>query len=142
MDEVAAEGEKVLKKQGKPEIRRSGCQGASEYAQQGNAQEHDGAQHRLPPEPVFHALRQQLGLLRNPLLVALIFRTLDALRVFDIFYVMVGGQGNMATMAVYNQQQLISFLDAGVGSSTSVIILIIIMLFVVLYTRFSRTSFE
>jgi trehalose/maltose transport system permease protein len=83
-----------------------------------------------------------LPLVTPTLLVALIFRTLDALRVFDIFYVMVGGQGNMATMAVYNQQQLISFLDAGVGSSTSVIILIIIMLFVVLYTRFSRTSFE
>jgi trehalose/maltose transport system permease protein len=76
------------------------------------------------------------------LLVALIFRTLDALRVFDIFYVMVGGQGNMATMATYNQQQLISFLDAGVGSATSVIILIFIMVFVFLYTRLSRTSFE
>jgi len=29
-----------------------------------------------------------------------------------------------------------------VGSATSVIILIVIMLFVILYTRFSRTSFE
>ncbi|HZC36496.1 MAG TPA: sugar ABC transporter permease [Chthoniobacterales bacterium] len=83
-----------------------------------------------------------LPLVTPTLLVALIFRTLDALRVFDIFYVMVGGQGNLSTMAVYNQQQLISFLDAGVGSATSVIILVIIMLFVVLYTRFSRTSFE
>ena len=83
-----------------------------------------------------------LPLVTPTLLVALIFRTLDALRVFDIFYVMVGGQGNMATMAVYNQQQLISFLDAGVGSATSVIILIVIMLFVIMYTRFSRTSFE
>ncbi|MBV9273005.1 MAG: sugar ABC transporter permease [Verrucomicrobia bacterium] len=83
-----------------------------------------------------------LPLVTPTLLVALIFRTLDALRVFDIFYIMVGGQGNMLTMAVYNQQQLISFLDAGVGSATSVIILVIIMLFVVLYTRFSRTSFE
>jgi trehalose/maltose transport system permease protein len=83
-----------------------------------------------------------LPLVTPTLLVALIFRTLDALRVFDIFYVMVGGQGNLSTMAVYNQQQLVSFLDAGVGSATSVIILIIIMLFVILYTRFSRTSFE
>jgi trehalose/maltose transport system permease protein len=83
-----------------------------------------------------------LPLVMPTLLVALIFRTLDALRVFDIFYVMVGGQANLSTMAVYNQQQLVSFLDAGVGSATSVIILIIIALFVVLYTRFSRTSFE
>jgi trehalose/maltose transport system permease protein len=83
-----------------------------------------------------------LPLIMPTLLVALIFRTLDALRVFDIFYVMVGGQGNMATMAIYNQQWLVSFLDAGVGSAASVIILIIIMTFVILYTRFSKTSFE
>jgi trehalose/maltose transport system permease protein len=83
-----------------------------------------------------------LPLVTPTLLVALIFRTLDALRVFDIFYIMVGGQGNMATVAVYNQQQLIQFLDAGVGSATSVVILLFIMIFVVLYTRFSKTSFE
>jgi len=83
-----------------------------------------------------------LPLVMPTLLVALIFRTLDALRVFDIFYIMVGGQGNMATMAIYNQQWLVSFLDAGIGSAASVIILIIIMIFVVLYTRFSKTSFQ
>jgi trehalose/maltose transport system permease protein len=83
-----------------------------------------------------------LPLITPTLLVALIFRTLDALRVFDIFYIMVGGQGNMATMAVYNQQQLIQFLDAGVGSATSLVILIFIMIFVVIYTRFSKASFE
>jgi len=83
-----------------------------------------------------------LPLVTPTLLVALVFRTLDALRVFDIFYVMVGSKGGLATMAVYNQQQLVSFLDAGVGSATSVIILIVIMLFVIIYTRFSRTSFE
>ncbi|HEY0791275.1 MAG TPA: sugar ABC transporter permease [Chthoniobacterales bacterium] len=83
-----------------------------------------------------------LPLVTPTLLVALIFRTLDALRVFDIFYVMVGGQGNLATMAIYNRQQLIDFLDAGVGSATSVVILLFIMLFVIIYTRFSRTSFE
>jgi trehalose/maltose transport system permease protein len=76
------------------------------------------------------------------LLVALIFRTLDALRVFDIFYIMVGGAGDMATMATYNRLQLIDFLDAGVGSATSVIILLFIMIFVILYTRFSKTSFQ
>ena len=76
------------------------------------------------------------------LLVALIFRTIDALRVFDIFYIMVGGAGDMATMATYNRLQLIDFLDAGVGSATSVIILVFIMVFVVLYTRISKTSFQ
>jgi trehalose/maltose transport system permease protein len=83
-----------------------------------------------------------LPLVTPTLLVALIFRTLDSLRVFDIFYIMVGGQGNMETVAVYNQQQLIAFLDAGVGSATSLTILIFIMIFVVIYTRFSKASFQ
>ncbi|HEY5746451.1 MAG TPA: sugar ABC transporter permease [Chryseolinea sp.] len=86
--------------------------------------------------------RITLPLLMPTLLVAVIFRTLDALRVFDIFFVMVGGQGDMATMAIYNRQQLIDYLDAGTGSAASIIILSIIMLFVVIYTRLSKTSFE
>jgi ABC-type sugar transport system permease subunit len=45
-------------------------------------------------------------------------------------------------VATYAQQQLVGYLDAGMGSATSMIILIIIMVFVVLYTRFSKTSFE
>ena len=83
-----------------------------------------------------------LPFIMTTLIVALIFRTLDALRVFDIFYIMVGGAGDMATMATYNRLQLIDFLDAGVGSATSVIILVFIMVFVVLYTRISKTSFQ
>ena len=82
-----------------------------------------------------------MPLLLPTLLVALIFRTLDALRVFDVFYVMVGETPGLSTMAIYNRQQLVSFNDAGVGSAVSVIILIIIMTFVILYTRFSRQSF-
>ena len=83
-----------------------------------------------------------LPLVLPTMLVALIFRTLDSLRVFDIFYVMAQGQPGMQTMAVYNQLQLILFGRAGYGSAVSVIILLIIMTFVVLYTRLSRTSFE
>jgi trehalose/maltose transport system permease protein len=83
-----------------------------------------------------------LPLLLPTLLVALIFRTLDALRVFDIFYVMVGNQPGLETVATYAQQQLVAYLDAGIGSATSMVILIIIMIFVIVYTRFSKTSFE
>ena len=55
----------------------------------------------------------------------------------------LGRQVDMATMATYNRLQLIDFLDAGVGSATSVIILIFIMVFVVLYTTtMSKTSFQ
>jgi trehalose/maltose transport system permease protein len=68
--------------------------------------------------------------------VALIFRTLDALRAFDIFYVMVGNRPRFQTMAVFNQQILVEFSRVGLGSAISVIIFLLIALFVFIYMKF------
>ena len=53
--------------------------------------------------------RITLPLLRPAILVTIIFRTLDALRVFDVFYVMFGARRSTQTMAVYAQQNLVNF---------------------------------
>lgn len=66
-------------------------------------------------------------------LVALIFRTLDALRVFDIIYVMTGSQIATISMSVYARQQLVDFGDLGYGSAVSMVIFLIIGLFTVVY---------
>ncbi|RIH84553.1 Trehalose transport system permease protein SugA [Meiothermus luteus] len=76
-----------------------------------------------------------LPLLTPALVVALIFRTLDALRVFDVIYVMTGVNPATRTLAVYNRQNLIDFQDLGYGSAISVAILIITFVFVILYMR-------
>ncbi|AFV77156.1 sugar ABC transporter permease [Thermus oshimai] len=76
-----------------------------------------------------------LPLLTPALVVALIFRTLDALRVFDVIFVMSGVNPTTRTLAVYNRQTLIDFQDLGYGSALSVAILVIIFVFVVLYMR-------
>ena len=82
-----------------------------------------------------------LPLLKPAILVALIFRTLDALRAFDIFYVMVGNRPRFQTMAVFNQQILVEFSRVGLGSAVSVVIFLLIAVFVVLYMRsFGETS--
>jgi len=78
-------------------------------------------------------VRVTLPLLRPALLVALIFRTLDALRVFDAIYVMTGTTPNTMSMAVYARQQLVDFGLLGYGSAMSVGIFVIIGLFVVAY---------
>ncbi|MEJ2288294.1 MAG: sugar ABC transporter permease [Deinococcales bacterium] len=78
-------------------------------------------------------VRVTLPLLRPALLVALIFRTLDALRVFDAIYVMTGTNPNTMSMAVYARQQLVDFGALGYGSAMSVGIFVIIGLFVVIY---------
>lgn len=76
-----------------------------------------------------------LPLLTPTLVVALIFRTLDALRVFDVIFVMVGVNTATRSLAIYNRQTLIDFQDLGYGSAVSVAILVIIFIFVVLYMR-------
>ncbi|AFH37950.1 carbohydrate ABC transporter permease [Thermus thermophilus] len=76
-----------------------------------------------------------LPLLTPALVVALIFRTLDALRVFDVVFVMSGVNPATRTLAVYNRQTLVDFQDLGYGSAISVAILVIIFVFVFLYMR-------
>ena len=74
-----------------------------------------------------------LPLLKPAILVTMIFRTLDALRVFDVFYVMFGSQPNTMPMAVYAQQNIVSFSLLGYGSTVAIAIFLIIGIFVVVY---------
>jgi trehalose/maltose transport system permease protein len=76
-----------------------------------------------------------LPLLTPALVVALIFRTLDALRVFDVISVMTGVNSSTRSLAIYNRQTLIDFQDLGYGSTLSVVILVIIFIFVITYMR-------
>ena len=77
--------------------------------------------------------RITLPLLRPAIVVALIFRTLDALRVFDVFYVVFGSRPDMQTLATYAQQSLVSIAEVGYGSAISVAIFVVIAIFIALY---------
>jgi len=85
-------------------------------------------------------LRITLPLLRPAILVMLIFRTLDSLRVFDVFYVMFGARQDTQTMAIYAQQNIVSFSDVGYGSAISVAIFLIIAIFVIAYVTFLKVE--
>ena len=84
--------------------------------------------------------RITLPLLRPAILVALIFRTLDALRVFDVFYVFFGNRVDTQTMAIYDQNTIVSVGNVGYGGAISVAIFLIIGLFVVIYVTFIRVE--
>ena len=86
--------------------------------------------------------RITLPLLRPAILVALIFRTLDALRVFDVFQVFFGYRLGSQSMAVYNQSVITQDGHVGYGSAVSVAIFLIISLFVVIYVTVVRVSDE
>ncbi len=86
--------------------------------------------------------RITLPLLRPAILVALIFRTLDALRVFDVFQVFFGYRLGSQSMAVYNQSVITQDGHVGYGSAVSVAIFLIISVFVVIYVTVVRVSEE
>ncbi len=81
-----------------------------------------------------------LPLLRPAILVTLIFRTLDALRVFDVFYVFFGNRLDTQTMAIYDQNTIVSTGDVGYGAAISVAIFLIIGLFVIIYVTLVRVE--
>ena len=86
--------------------------------------------------------RITLPLLLPAILVTLIFRTLDALRVFDVFFVFFGNRQDTQTMAVYAQSTIVGDGHVGYGAAVSVAIFLIISLFVVIYMVFMRVTEE
>jgi ABC-type sugar transport system permease subunit len=72
-----------------------------------------------------------LPLLAPALLVAFLFRALDAFRVFDVVYVMTGGGPGSATetIAIYTFTVIMQNLRFGFGSALSVIVFAVAFLF-------------
>jgi trehalose/maltose transport system permease protein len=85
-----------------------------------------------------------LPMLRPAIIVALIFRTLDALRVFDLVWISTSGAFGTETMATMNQRNLIQFQRLGYGSTISVAIFVVIAIFVIFYINvvFRRREVE
>src|SRR3954466_9233214 len=77
-----------------------------------------------------------LPLLRPAILVALIFRTLDALRIFDLPYVLTNGANGTTTLSLYAYNQLTQNRLIGPGSALSVLTFIIVMAVSLIYIRF------
>jgi multiple sugar transport system permease protein len=68
--------------------------------------------------------RVTLPLLRPVLLIALLFRTLDALRAFDLMFVLTGGgpAGSTETLTVYAYRSLFQTLQIGLGSAIATVV--------------------
>lgn len=90
--------------------------------------------------PVKRFFSITIPLLRPAIAIALIFRTLDALRVFDLFNVLFGRQ--QLSMATYNFETLVSNQLDGYASTISVIIFIFISIFAFAYVRVLNVETE
>jgi ABC-type sugar transport system permease subunit len=79
-----------------------------------------------------------LPLLKPAILVALIFRTLDAFRVFDLIYALTGGGPGTSTepIALYTFNVLLQNLQFGYGSALSVIVFLVTFGLAIVYIKF------
>ncbi len=81
-------------------------------------------------------VRITLPLMKPAILVALLFRTLDAFRIFDnIFVLTSGGSQGTRSVSILNYDQLFTALNLGVGSAMSVIIFIVTAIIAFLFIR-------
>lgn len=76
-----------------------------------------------------------LPTVKTTVLVALLFRTLDAFRVFDLISVMTGGANQTESISVYAYNNLMKFLDFGYGSSLAVLIFVVVFIISLIYMR-------
>ncbi len=85
-------------------------------------------------------------MIRPTIGIALIFRSLDAMRVFDIVFIMTKGAANTETLSVYNQWTLFTrgFITPyfGYGSAMSVMIFLIIGVLAIFYVRMMKIRLD
>lgn len=79
--------------------------------------------------------RITLPLMKPAILVALLFRTLDAFRVFDSIFVMTGGGQDTESVSIVGYNQLISRVNLGLGSAVSVLIFVLVLLIAFAFVR-------
>jgi trehalose/maltose transport system permease protein len=107
---------------------------------------------QLVPQDVYEAARLDgagpfrtffsltLPLIRGPLMVAIIFRMLDALRAFDLFYVLTNNSVDVMSMAVYARQRMAEFGELGYSSAAATMLFLLIAAFTATYLVLGRVK--
>jgi trehalose/maltose transport system permease protein len=92
--------------------------------------------------PVKVFFKVTLPLIRPALMVAIIFRAMDALRVFDVIYVLTSNNSKTMTMSVFARQQLVEFQSVGYGSAASTLLFMTIALCIIAYVMIGKVRFD
>jgi multiple sugar transport system permease protein len=84
--------------------------------------------------------RITIPLMKPAILVALLFRTLDAFRVFDSVFIQTRGANDTEVVSILGYNVLINRVNLGLGSAISVLIFIAVILIAVLFVKGLGTS--
>jgi multiple sugar transport system permease protein len=76
-----------------------------------------------------------LPLMKPAILVALLFRTLDAFRIFDNIFILTSGNNGTGSVSILNYDNLFTGLNFGLGSAMSVLILICVAIIAIAFIK-------
>lgn len=80
-------------------------------------------------------VRITLPLMKPAILVALLFRTLDAFRIFDNIFVLTVGNNNTGSVSILGYDNLFTALNLGIGSAISILIFFCVAIIAFLFIR-------
>ena len=76
-----------------------------------------------------------IPLIKPAILVALLFRTLDAFRIFDNIYVLTGGSNDTASVSILGYNNLFKAFNIGLGSAISVLVFVAVALIAFVFIK-------
>lgn len=76
-----------------------------------------------------------IPLIKPAILVALLFRTLDAFRIFDNIYVLTGGSNDTGSVSILGYDNLFKAFNLGLGSAISVLVFLIVAVIAFIYIK-------
>jgi multiple sugar transport system permease protein len=86
--------------------------------------------------------RITLPLIKPALMVAVLFRTLDAFRIYDSVYIITNGANNTSSVSLLGYQVLINRLNLGLGSAIAILIFFCVIIIAFFFFRFLGASPE
>jgi multiple sugar transport system permease protein len=84
--------------------------------------------------------RITLPLIKPAILVALLFRTLDAFRIFDNIYVLTAGANNTASVSILGYDNLFKGFSLGLGSAISVLVFLCVAIIAFIFIKLFGAS--
>jgi multiple sugar transport system permease protein len=85
-------------------------------------------------------IKVTLPLIKAAILVALLFRTLDAFRIFDNIYVLTGGANETASVSILGYDNLFKAFNIGLGSAISVLVFASVAVIAFIYIKLFGAS--
>lgn len=78
--------------------------------------------------------------MKAAIMVAVLFRTLDAFRIFDNIFIMTAGANNTSSLSILTYQQTIDRVEIGLGSALAVLLFLFVLLIAYVFIRLFKVD--